>query len=80
MCGGSEINRNTTPVHNRDHKTQYTAPDLREMYGTFRETGRVPYSYYGQGAPTQKSELQAVQAAYPDAFRRLVESLTKRAF
>lgn len=46
----------------------YTAPDLRAIYESYAATGKVPYSYYGQGAPTDADELARVRAAYPGAF------------
>lgn len=46
---------------------QYTAPNLQNQYSQFRDTGQVPYSYYGQ-APTNQNELTAVRNYYPSSF------------
>lgn len=46
----------------------YTPPDLKSLYAQYKQTGTVPYSYYGAGAPSREEELKAVQAAYPGAF------------
>lgn len=47
---------------------KYTAPDIQSLYSIFKDTGKVPYSYYGQGAPTRASELELLKQAYPSAF------------
>lgn len=49
----------------------YTAPDMRDVYKQWRDTGRVPYSYYGAGAPTRDGELEAVKSSYPGAFSQV---------
>jgi hypothetical protein len=66
MCGGAD--RLPGAGGQGNSSAQYTAPDLRQNYAKFRETGTVPYSYYGQGAPTNSDELGRVRAAYPGAF------------
>lgn len=64
MCGGAEDEgRSNKPLDNT-----YKAPDLRQNHQMFRETGRIPYSYYGQGSPSNKDELALVRASYPGAF------------
>ncbi len=64
MCGGSDEAPATPPAATET----YAAPDLKGVYQTFRDTGNVPYSYYGQGAPTNADELARVKAAYPGSF------------
>ena len=61
MCGGAE----------REPKNSggtYTPPALESNYQTFRDTGNVPYSYYGVGAPTREGEVDLVRKSYPGAF------------
>lgn len=78
MCGGSDKHSAPEPVSYGGHDTgaqpaayngTYTAPDLKSLYSQFQQSGTVPYSYYGQGAPTDPAELARVQAAYPGAFK-----------
>jgi hypothetical protein len=56
MCGGAE-----------DDKT-YTAPKTADVYKQYRDTGQIPYSYYGVGAPTREGEMDLVRRSYPNAF------------
>lgn len=54
-------------------KETYSAPDLRKIYETYKATGQVPYSYYGQGAPTNAEELALVRGSYPGAFTQAAQ-------
>ena len=46
----------------------YTAPNVRDVYKQWRETGHIPYSYYGVGAPTREGEVEALKRSFPTAF------------
>ena len=67
MCGGMRHEEERQAPPPRQDFT-YTPPDLRSLYNQFRETGQVPYSYYGVGAPTREGELEAMRGSYPGAF------------
>jgi len=66
MCGGMTLG-NRKPERNSTDTT-YAPPKLPDVYGQFRETGQVPYSYYGVAAPTREGELDLVRKSYPTAF------------
>lgn len=69
MCGGAERQQPApAPAPAPKPTENYTAPDLRSLYATFKETGTVPYSYYGQGAPTRDGEIEALKKSFPGAF------------
>lgn len=65
MCGGAEKPK---PTLEPKQDFTYAPPDLKSLYETFRETGTVPYSYYGVNAPTREGELDAMKKSYPGAF------------
>lgn len=71
MCGGAALNRMAPLVAGwmgGGGGGNYTPPSLQDVYAQFRETGRVPYSYYGAGLPTRDGEADRVRASYPGAF------------
>ncbi len=67
MCGGAERSQQGQQQP-ADTGSIYTPPDMKSVYQQFRDTGNIPYSYYGVGAPTREGELDLVRASYPGAF------------
>lgn len=86
MCGGSD--KETRVIggveKSPDPSTYtYTAMSPAEMYAQYRETGQVPYSYYGAGAPSSLAEYNAHRAYYGDSYvdkptQKLSDAVAKR--
>jgi len=69
MCGGAENNTSPRPEAQAPAPAQvYTPPSLDSVYQMFRDSGTVPYSYYGVNSPTRDGELDLVKKSYPGAF------------
>jgi hypothetical protein len=67
MCGGSDDRHGPKKPENQP-EVAYNPPSLDSLYQAFRESGTVPYSYYGAGAPTREGELDIVRKQHPGAF------------
>jgi hypothetical protein len=68
MCGGAEHKDPRKPVDDRSSEFTYKAPELDSVYQQYRDTGQVPYSYYGVGGPTREGEFDLVRKSYPGAY------------